>query len=355
MSDEKTTQVVEEKQEQSTELAYDIKRDRKKSIRQIVTEGQQKKALAQKEASESTEGQTEPPKPPKEAQADISEAKVSEPSGQPEPKKETPKTPDPEELVKKATDEATKRATEEANKKLEEQKAEFQAKIDEILNKDKNLQEKQKESDALIASWEKEGRLPKDYQELIQETMRIADEKMTQRLRQAEEERNAAQEKLAQEKKAQEELAKKTEQEQLESYQKQIVTDLQDLYAAKLLPEPQDINEINNPDTKDEAAKETQKVLQFGVKLNQERTGKGLPPITSLNKIYFLHYKPYIEATGQKPSDQPAGANAPVSGAVNQGVSAQTNNKLGMSYQELHNLSPRQIAARALQRMRGGK
>lgn len=287
----------------SAEDTFVAKRDRVKTISQIAKESQARIRKQYLEDLEKKEAGEKPEEKPEEKPAE-------EPK--PEEKKEEPKAPEPklvtEEEAKKLADDAAKKATEETSK-------EFQGKIDEILNKDKSLQEKQKEADELIAVWDKEGRLPKDYAELINETMRIADAKSAQRDKERED-------RLAAEQKEKDDLAKKEvddkkaqEAKTLDDYNKQIATDLDEIISAKLLPRPADINEINNPETKDEAAKEIQQVFKFGIELNQKLKAEGKNPVTSLNKIFFLHYKPFIDANPNKKAEQPAGADAPVAGS----------------------------------------
>jgi hypothetical protein len=116
---------------------------------------------------------------------------------------------------------------------------------------------------------------------------------------------------------------------------------MEELYSSKFLKRPTAPEEINNENTTDEGAKETQEVLKFGVKLNTERAEKGLPPVTSFSKIYFMYYKPYAEAQGKK-TDQPAGADAPVSGAKMANV--QPDNDKGYVYARDHGKTFRQIA-----------
>ncbi len=213
-----------------------------------------------------------------------------------------PKEPkvDYNEVARKAAKEA---ADEAATRVATETKEAFKSEVQKILDKDKSLVDKQKELDDLIPVYIKENRLPKDYQEMVQEQLRVTEAKWQQK----ENEKIAK----AQEDKANEPPTPPVNQD-LQAYQKQITDDLSDLYDAKFLPKPTSIDEINNPDTTDPNAKETQKLLDFGVKLNVQRKANNLPPITSLNKIYFMHYKPELDAKAKK-DDQPPGADAPVS------------------------------------------
>lgn len=320
-----------EKVEDKDPEAYDYKRDSKRTLRDISKDIQDRR----KKKLEST------PKPeitsaPKAEPAAPAEKKPEEEKPEKVEKVEEPKI-DVEAAVKKAADAAAAKATEETKK-------EFQAKIDEILNKDKDMLEKQKEADELISTWDKEKRLPKDYNELITETMRIADAKMEQKMRaekaKADEERQTLEKTKADE----DAKAKSAQETQLSNYQKQITQDIEELISTKEFKKPTDIEEINNPETKDTAAKEIQKVLEFGVKLNTKLVSEGKQPVQSLYKIYYSHYKPVMDKAAPK-DEQPAGADAPIAGA-NNSVAPEKSGKLGIPYEQLHKESFTQMATR---------
>lgn len=294
--------------EPSEKDEFVYKRDSVKTLRQIGAETQEriKKAKkAKKKDGDTVENplKEEEAKPPEKSEETVIEDKKTE-------KIEEPKI-DHVAIAAKAAEDAAKRVAEET-------KASFKEEIAKILDKDKDMLAKQEEADALISAWDKEKRLPKDYNELIAETMRIADAKYEQKAK--------AEAKIAEEKRAtlekedatkKEELAKKQGDEKVAEFTNQITQDLSEIYEVKELPRPAKLEEINNPDTTDPAAKETQKVLQFGIELNQRLVKEGKPPVTSLNKIYFLHYKPYLAANPAKESVDAPGADAPVAGAKN--------------------------------------
>lgn len=278
-------------------------------LRKEARAKQQEKVLKKYKAqikSDEPKSESKPDEKSEDAAAVSNEAKPE--------KTEEAKTEEPKIDVEAVARKAAKEAAQEVAEQAKQDKLEFQTKLDSILTKDADMQQKQKDADELIATWDKEKRLPKDYAELIQETMRIADAKMAQRQREAE--------------KATKSETPKTEptvdpqKQALDKFQSEIVADLNEIYSAKFMPKPQNMEEINNPNTTDEAAKETQKLFEFGVKLNTERRARGLEPVTSINKIYFLHYKPYADAQ-PKNSNQPAGADAPVSPSRNQSVTSQ--------------------------------
>lgn len=308
-------EVIKEEKPQLPEDKYVYSRDHKKSVRQIIAEERQPKEEKQDESV------VTPPDKEKEEKKESEKEEVR--------KVEESKI-DPEEITRKAREEAEK----VTNEKLEAQRKEFQAKIDEIVNKDKDILERQKEADALVAVWEKENRLPKDWKEIAQETMRINEAKLEQRLKAQEE----AQKKADEERKQQE---AKTKEDQQKSYQsrideinRKVTEELNELYEAKMLKKPADLSKIEAEDMK-----ETNDLVKFGIELNKKRAEQKLTPIDSISKIYFMHYKPFIEAQGKK-SNQPAGADAPVSGAK---VTQVTQQPKGYVYARDHNKTFRQI------------
>jgi hypothetical protein len=304
------------------------KRDGGRSLRQIVSDVKEKsikerraKYLADMEAKEKEEE-----KPEIEAEKEEPAEKVEEKPILPEAgaKEEAPTPPDPQEIARVAAETA-------AQKVAAETKASFKEEIDKILNKDKDVLDKQKDADELIAVWDKEGRLPKDWKEIATEQMRISDAKWEQRMK--------AQPKTPEAPKTPD--VKTENDKKLADYTQQVFSDIKEINNAKLLPTPNDINEINNPQTTDEAAKEIQKVIAFGIKLNTERVKANLAPVMSFNKIFFLHYLPSQKVNPEKPTEVP-GKNAPVAGVKNTPqVPANTTKYI---YARDHNKSMTQIA-----------
>lgn len=307
------------------------KRDTVKTLRQIGAETQDRIKKAKKKKEE------EKPVTPKisESAPDSVVAKA--------PEDEAKKEEISEKLPKEAKKEeekidhvalATKAAEDAAKRVAEETKASFKEEIERILNKDKDMLAKQEEADALIATWDKEKRLPKDYNELIQETMRISEVKYEQKAKALQQEAETARvTKEKEESTNKEALAKKQGEERLAEFNRQITTDLEEIYALKELPRPAKLDEVNNPDTQDAAARKTQEVLKFGVDLNTRLVKEGKEPVTSFNKIYFNHYKPYQAAHPAKTAEVP-GADAPVAGAKN---TPQGDASGKINYTQLHN------------------
>ncbi len=172
--------------------------------------------------------------------------------------------------------------------------------------------------------------------------MRIADAKMEQKAKvqraQAEEERKVLEEKDKTNRQA---LAQTEGENKLKEFQTQIAQDLDDIYKANMLPRPAKFEEVNNESTTDDAAKETQKLLKFGVELNTRLAKEGKPPVASLAKIYFLHYQPYLKAN--PPTTEVAGGDAPVSGTKNAPTGEDPNK---VNYAQLHKETWAQTTAR---------
>lgn len=213
---------------------------------------------------------------------------------------EEPKTPEPEvkpEEKEEPKEDVSKIAREAAEKATEELKKE----IDEI--KGQNLTKKQEEEaiEEAKTRWTKEGRNPKDYDEIVVE----AEERAFNRMQKFIEER---------ERKKEEELANKTKQEQeaqqqaeeqhktvLEQTQASLAREIQELEEGGYIPKVSDPNDEN-----DEGNRVRKALFVKGVEINNERIKKGLPPENSIAKVFFMHFK--------GANNQPAGADAPISG-----------------------------------------
>ncbi len=271
-------------------------RDSRKSLRQIADDVQEevKKQNKEEKPTEDNKPLEENSTTPPEKKDDNKEGVVSPPASPPVD-------------AEKIKEEAIKTAREEAQKAA---KQAFEDEMKKIAENNKSLEEKQKDADELISVFEKEGRLPKDYKEVLSEASRIARVTFEQQQKRAQEEaKKAADAKKAEEEKVAGEQ-KKAEEEKMTAITNKINTDLNDLYEAKVLPRPPEkYNES------DKNQKETDELLKFGIELNQKRVKEGLPPIDSVAKIYYMHYKPYLDAKGKK-SGQPPGADAPVAGAT---------------------------------------
>ncbi len=122
-----------------------------------------------------------------------------------------------------------------------------------------------------------------------------------------------------------------------------VTQELNELYEGKYLRRP---STQYNAD--DDIQKETDELIKYGIEVNTERNKKGLPPIDSIAKIYFMHYKPFKEAQGKTKTDQPPGADAPIAGA-NSPASVESSNQ-GYVYARDHKKSYRQILEEAFRR-----
>lgn len=269
-------------------------RDSRKSLRQIADDAQEE---AKKQSKEE--------KPPEETKPkEEGEGVVTPPENKQEKKEEAAAPTIDAEKIK---EEAVKTAREEAQKAA---KQAFEDEMKKIAENNKSLEEKQKDADALISVFEKENRLPKDYKEVLNEASRIARATFEQQQKHAKEEADKADAQKKQDEAQKESERKKAEEEKMTAITSKITTDLNDLYDAKVLPRPP--KEYNE---KDKSQKETDELLKFGIELNQKRSKEGLAPIDSVAKIYYMHYKPYIDAKG-KQNEQPPGGDAPIAGAT---------------------------------------
>jgi hypothetical protein len=202
-----------------------------------------------------------------------------------------------EEAERKRQEELARKAAEEV---VSKQKEEEQAKLDKIKAEEDEKQ-RQEALKPKFTGRDKDGNVvPKDYEELTAESVRIAEEKAVARLRTEQAERDAAakveQEKI-QQTQAQKEAAEKAYQDDI---QKELDADLNDLYANNKLPKIKDPKDENDPGNK-----EFKNLFETAQKVNADRMAKGLPPIRSIKLIYYEHYKPLAK---------PAGHDAPVMG-----------------------------------------
>lgn len=211
-----------------------------------------------------------------------------------EPKEETPKTEEIEEeiefdptqfaadLEKKLGDKFTA-ISEETAKKI----------MDETMKKAPI--EDGKPDEALIAPWDKEKRVPKDYDEITDwaiEKNRIMSERRAE----------ADKAKTEETTKAQEDYNK----QQVDNFNKYTLDQFADLAAAGKIPS---VKNPNNPDDPGVAAQ--RELLQIMLEVNLERQKEHKLPIYSVKEIYYEHLPE--DEDMEEPVKEVAGADAPVS------------------------------------------
>lgn len=307
----------------NTDDKFIAKRDTGKTLRQIAYESKERVNKAKEEIVK--EQDKIPDVKPKVESKPKEEKKVEKKE---EKKPEAPVI-DVEKIKKEAADEVRK---------------EFEVKTKEIMDKKVSDEQKQKEADELIDIWTKEKRIPKDYKEIVTETHRLAEVKMKQVLRERDEKVKAeadARVKADNDKKTTEQ---KTYQARVDAINTKVKNEMNELYEGKFLKKPPE-----KYDEGDTTQKETDELMKFGIELNTKRAKEGLDPIDSISKIYFMHYKPFTEAQGKAKSKQPAGADAPISGA--RSTEDKGENK-GYVYKRDHNKSYRQILQEQLNRQK---
>lgn len=209
---------------------------------------------------------------------------------------ETPKEEKPPIVEEKAPEEKidVKEVAREAAEKATEQ---LKKEIDEI--KGQNLTKKE-EKDAIEEAktrWDKEGRNPKDYNEIVDE----AEERAFNRMQKFLDEKDVKKaEEEAQKTKAQKE-AEENNKTAIERAQENLSNEIKELEEGGYIPK---VTDENNPD--DEGVVTRKALFQKGLEINNDRISKGLPPENSIAKVFFMHFK--------GATTQPAGADAPVSG-----------------------------------------
>lgn len=225
-----------------------------------------------------------------------------------EPKKEEPKEeaiPDRAELDKTNPLEAAKQyITEQRQKDAEiaRTEAEKHAKetVDrELKRRDDERTQAQKDAEEDKPIWEREGREPKDWQEVAAENRRINRREVLRDLKAEEAQTRAAAEKT----KAEQTASQST---QIEAIQNNIGREMEELYTGGYLPRP-----VKVGDPEDAGEKMKTKLFELGVKINEERKAAGLPPEPSIAKIFFMNSDKLKEVA----PTAPAGGDAPIAGA----------------------------------------
>lgn len=260
-----------------------------------------------------------------------------------------------EETEKKEEDVKTEEAEIKPQEKVEEKKeepkitpidkeefektaSELRKEIDEIKGQNLSKKEEKEAIEEAKTRWTKEGRNPKDYDEIVIE----AEERAFKKAQKYFDEQLSKREEDA--KKAQEEQQNKTKQEEeehaqmIETVQKNIDNELKELRSGGFLPE------IKDPqDPSDEGKILQDNLFREAVEFNNDRIKNNLPPENSIAKFYFMHFS-------KKNTNQPAGADAPVSASRPAAVSKETTKPY--VYSRDHNKSFRQIMEEERQKYR---
>lgn len=226
-----------------------------------------------------------------------SKAETPEPSKE-EPVKEVEIEWDPQEFEAKMTEKMGKISEESAQKVVEQ-----------VTKKKESENEKEEE---LISPWKKEGRLPKDYEEVSDwavEKKQILDQRSA---KVAEREKSSLEEK----------------QKSANSLEVKRFNDFVDSQVAELVEDgklPGVENALNPADPGLVARKQ---LFQTMMDVNVERQKKGKPPVYSIKEVYYEHFD-------KKADEEPAGADAPVS----PGKSAPQGEPKEVDYREVHKKS----------------
>lgn len=224
---------------------------------------------------------------------------------------------------------------EEAKKYLEEQRkldaqtakeeAEKHAKAtveQELKRRQDETELEAKRKDELIPAWEKEGREPKDYNEIAKENRRIT--KLELKMEMEAEAKTKAEETTKQTQAQQQQ-----NEDNLKLTQTQIQRDMEELYEGNFIPRPKS-GDINDPGMKIQ-----DELFKLGIKVNEDLKAAGKPTEPSIAKIFFMYGKDL-----QKTSEQPAGADAPIAGST---PAAPQKSEEGYNYKRDHTKSYTQI------------
>lgn len=183
----------------------------------------------------------------------------------------------------------------------------------------KREEDKKKLEDEKVPIYVREGRNPRDYEEINSEAIRIAKIEFESALTERE---KRALEKSEEESKAKEaELAKSKQFE--EDFNKMIDEELNEMYQSNKLPKI-----VDEKDPNDVGVKAKYDLFKTMADVNTKRAKDGQPPITSISRIFNNYYKPS--------SQGPAGSDAPVS--AGRGVVTQEKEEV-MPYHQLHKTS----------------
>lgn len=256
MAKKKVEEEVIEDKEEEVEAELNYKEDIEgKSIRDIATDDDPKKE---------EENADEEPK-----QDDKLEEDKEEPEKE-EEKVEDPKL-DPEKLKQEISDETT-------------------AKIVKALTggDDKQTEENLNAYEKYARDvWDKEKRQPR-----WDEVLPLIEEAAVQRIQ-------AKQDAMIQKEQDDKQAAEEARDAELERFNKGVDEELDELYRTSKLPK------IKNQDDENDFGMVARKALfKRMAEVNMERVEQGLPPITSISRIYASYYK--------LPNRQPAGADAPI-------------------------------------------
>lgn len=187
---------------------------------------------------------------------------------------------------------------------LESIKKEIESSLDEKIQKIQDSamskQEKDTALEDLRAAWTKEGRNPRDYDEIyeaastagFEKAKKWFEEQKNEEVRKVQEQRDIAAK--------QQEETKRQEEDRNTAFLKYTNDQLQDLYDSGKLERPKDPK-----DPSDYGVKLQEALLQKMMEVNIARGKDGKAPIYSIKEIFYEHFTP--------PSKQPAGDKAPVS------------------------------------------
>lgn len=235
-----------------------------------------------------------------------------------EPKADDPKKdedPKPDEKPEVNIEELKEQWKQEARAEFE---ATLEAKQKEEDEQKKREELKKQEFDEMTPIWVKEGREPKDYNEIKEQSVKEARHEFM-RLQQ---ERDAAHAEEEKKKTEAAEQAKKVEEETVKSAWDAINIELNDLYRmGKLTP-------IKDADNKsDQGVLEREELMKQWSQENNKRRIENKPQIMSATQFVEFYYK--------RPTAQPPGADLPIAGNTGSSKGQADAENPGYTYKDL--------------------
>jgi len=180
-----------------------------------------------------------------------------------------------------------------AQQVLEKQRSEEQEKLDKV-KAEEDEKKRLEDLKPRFTGKDRDGNtVPLSYEELHAEDVRVAEERAVARIHaelKAVEETKQAEITRQTQTLEQQKSQQKSIEDQL---QKELDSDLRDLYSANKMPKISDPKNENDPGNK-----EFKNLFETAQRVNGERMAQGLSPIRSIKLIYYEHYKPLAPPPG---------------------------------------------------------
>lgn len=162
---------------------------------------------------------------------------------------------------------------------------------------------KEAEDQDLMPPWEKEQRNPKNYGEIAEWSSQLAEKRLDLRRQEEQDRANEEADKTEQNTKSYNSALNSAWDEQLgEMRESGLIPQVDEAIAAKLGSG----KKLNEEERSDPGLSAQRRLFELMYKVSIDRQKEGKKPVTSLKEVYYEHFN--------KDTDQPVGADAPVSG-----------------------------------------